>query len=145
MGFTDSLMGWAKSFEEIGSSDFFDPDFSPYQFVSARSRTLSLLSDESLSCMTFLDDPISCDEVVAALKRLRKTPEGFDGVCAVPLRLFNGNLVSMLHTLFLAVSRHAVLPVNWSIGLILPLFKKGDPLLFDNYRGITLQSLGHCD
>ena len=44
----------------------------------------------------------------------------------------------MLHILIRRVWHEGVVPEDWKKALIVPLFKKGDPINIDNYRGISL-------
>ena len=46
--------------------------------------------------------------------------------------------LKMLHILIRRVWHEGVVPEDWKKALIVPLFKKGDPINIDNYRGISL-------
>ncbi|OXU17255.1 hypothetical protein TSAR_008375 [Trichomalopsis sarcophagae] len=66
------------------------------------------------------DEKISVEEIKRALKSLKKKKaDGFD--------VWNGE----------------GLPDDWKTGVIAPLFKKGDPELTKNYRGISLLSTAY--
>ena len=42
--------------------------------------------------------------------------------------------------LFNMILKHEILPTNWALGIISPIFKKGIDDDKDNYRGITISS-----
>ena len=49
--------------------------------------------------------------------------------------------IEALHKLFTSCWETASIPSEWATGMIVPIFKDGDPELLDNYRGITLLSV----
>ena len=50
-------------------------------------------------------------------------------------------MIDLLQQLFAAVWRKEFVPSEWSEGLIVNMFKKGDKVGPGNYRGITLLSV----
>ena len=68
-----------------------------------------------------------------------KSP-GYDNILNEFLKhnthLFKITLLSIFNLLF----KKGYFPDAWSVGLIIPIFKKGDPSIPENYRGITLLS-----
>ena len=89
----------------------------------------------------FLDAPFSMIDLENALKKLKnnKSP-GFDNVLNEFLKLNTPLFKEVLLYIFNALFNNGYFPEAWSIGLIIPIFKKGDPDLPENYRGITLLS-----
>ena len=84
---------------------------------------------------------ITLNDVETAIRKAKsgKTP-GEDGIYYEMIR--NGGYwmkVSLCH-LFNEILRAHKIPEDWRNGLIVPLFKDGDPELAANYRGITLLS-----
>ena len=49
-------------------------------------------------------------------------------------------LLGHLTDIFNGIFNSGIFPESWSKGIIVPVFKKGDPTLVDNYRAITLSS-----
>lgn len=47
-------------------------------------------------------------------------------------------LYKEITTLMQHIFRHAKIPEEWKTSIIIPMFKKGDKQLPDNYRGINL-------
>lgn len=87
-----------------------------------------------------LDAPFTSEEVMRAIRSCKpRKASGLDGIpgdvwkCAT-------NLQNVLVTIFNAIFEGAAYPDTWREGLIVPLYKKGDPLDPNNYRGITLLS-----
>ena len=75
------------------------------------------------------------------MKKLKndKSP-GYDNILNEFLKqnttLFKKTLLSIFNLLF----KKGYFPDAWSVGMIIPIFKTGDPNLPENYRGITLLS-----
>lgn len=84
-------------------------------------------------------EPPTLQDVNDALKRLKnnKSP-GPDGIPAELLKHAGSEVAKVLHRIVLSVWSSEVLPIEWMEGALIPLHKKGDKLLCENYRGITL-------
>lgn len=98
-------------------------------------------NDEDISKDEEQDD-ITKDELIQALKKLKngKSP-GEDKITAEMLKNMGEQAVQMLLKLFHKIQQQAKIPNDWTIGLILPIHKKGDRTDCNNYRGITLLSV----
>ena len=88
-----------------------------------------------------LDRIITTEEVKTAIKSLKhsKSP-GEDNILNEYFIEAGDILLSHLTDIFNGIFNSGVFPESWSKGIIIPVFKKGDPTLVDNYRAITLSS-----
>ena len=86
-------------------------------------------------------DEIHVDEVIAAVKSLKKgkTP-GHDRITGDMLKNMGTKGIEMLTTILNQAWKEAKIPADWKVGIIVPIFKKGDKRECRNYRGITLLS-----
>ena len=88
-----------------------------------------------------LDEPITLDEIVAASKRL-----GNNKACSLDCIIYEyfkecmDILGKPLEIMFNYTLNSNTFPNSWSVGVIKPLYKKGDPSDANNYRGITITS-----
>ena len=85
------------------------------------------------------DDAITPLEVDNALRSLKKNKSG--GPSGIPpglLTLLPDNWIVYLATFFSAILHSAQYPDEWTRSRLITIFKKGDRLLCDNYRGIVL-------
>ncbi len=81
-------------------------------------------------------------EVTEVVKKLLggKAP-GVDEIRPVYLKSLDVVGLSWLTRLCNIAWRSGTVPLGWQIGVVVPLFKKGDRRVCSNYRGITLLSL----
>ncbi|MES9976207.1 MAG: reverse transcriptase domain-containing protein [Candidatus Thiodiazotropha sp.] len=83
--------------------------------------------------------PPTREEITLAVKRLRnKKATGEDGIPSEVFKSCLSTLLDPIHALFEAIWETEVFPTDWGTCLLLPVFKKGDKTLCENYRGISL-------
>ena len=84
----------------------------------------------------------SLEEVRAALFRLKnRKAAGMDGIPVELLKHGGESTVIWLHAIICKVWETERAPKAWKEAALVPLHKKGDPRVCDNYRGISLLSV----
>ena len=88
-----------------------------------------------------LDSPIEYWELVSVVRKLNdKKAPGEDGVCYEFYKnapnCFLKDILAVFNNIFLRES----IPDSFRISILTPLFKKGDPSLPSNYRGLSLMN-----
>ncbi|VDN12887.1 unnamed protein product [Dibothriocephalus latus] len=91
--------------------------------------------------------PVTCDppsegEIADAMKRLRnnKAP-GEDGKAVEIYKSCVGTLVPWLHEVTGQVWRDEAVPDDWDSGILVPIHKKGNKTICENYRGISYMEI----
>ena len=88
-----------------------------------------------------LDFPISILEIKDTLKRLRNgKSSGVDRICNEMLKHANDKMLLAFKKLFNLILVSSKFPEEWSKGIISAIYKSGDSMVCDNYRGITVSS-----
>ena len=91
------------------------------------------LIDETLNC------DITLEEIKMMAKRLKSgKASGLDILSAELLKHANEHFMIVFTKLFNKLLQSGKFPEEWSIGIIVVLFKGGDKADLNNYRGITL-------
>jgi hypothetical protein len=89
---------------------------------------------KSLSSRTTVDTPSKGEVKKAILSmKLSKAP-GIDGLTAEILKADIDTKVEMLHPVLIKVWESETLPEDWNTGCVIPLPKKGDLSVCDNWR-----------
>ena len=85
---------------------------------------------------------ISKDEVKKVISRLkrRKAP-GYDKISSEVLKAGGQTIIEILHKIFNSIWSQEKTPEDFSRMIVLPIHKKGDGLLRDNYCAISLLSI----
>ena len=86
-----------------------------------------------------LDDIISSEEMLAALRAMKKSNAcGIDSITNDIMRAFTVNYPEFISALFNCILRSNEFPTEWSTSLVVPIHKKGSKASITNYRGISL-------
>ncbi|XP_033118415.1 uncharacterized protein LOC117118035 [Anneissia japonica] len=96
-------------------------------------------SDDQNNTLNELD--LTYEVVAAAIAHCKnnKSP-GLDTITNEMLKNGGNGMIRSLYILFKRLSELKTIPNDWNVGVIFPIFKKGDPKDLSNYRGITLNS-----
>jgi sorting nexin-29 len=86
----------------------------------------------------------SQEELEKAIRNLKtnKAP-GEDDIVAELIKNARRELKKRFHALICKIWRDLKTPDDWKVGLIVLLFKKGDKMKCENYRGITLLNVAY--
>jgi hypothetical protein len=76
------------------------------------------------------------------LKFVNWTPEEND-ITAELIKNASRDLKERLHALICKIWRDEKMPENWTVGLIVPLLKKGDKMNWENRRRILLLNVAY--
>lgn len=89
-----------------------------------------------------INQPIIESEIIAATKSLKNNKSaGADNIVNEHLKNTLDIMLPIYKQLFNLILDRGIVPTNWTLGTILPIYKnKGDKLLPENYRPITLVS-----
>ena len=87
--------------------------------------------------------PPTADEISAAIRKLKTNrAPGICGITAELLKSGGAPIISWLLPLFTLIWKYCVIPTDWNIAIILPLWKgKGPKSDCTKYRGISLLSV----
>ena len=88
------------------------------------------------------DAPLSEEEITNAIKKLKNNrASGNNGITAELLKAGPTELVDWLSELLQQVWSSGRVPQDWKDSVLVPVFKKNDRLICDNYCGISLLSV----
>ena len=82
--------------------------------------------------------PVTYEEVMKLINTSKDSAPGSDGVKIKPLQAVNSIIAAPLSHIFNLSVMDGVFPDILKIANVVPLFKKEDPMLFSNYRPVSL-------
>ncbi len=144
--YTDSKLFWrsVKPFK-LHSYSIDTETFYNY-FLNINSHTVhtQLQNDIDLQYEKYiecLDEDFTFYEIECNIKGLKhnKSP-GYDNILNECLIYGRGTLLETILLIFQHLYNSSYYPEKWSEGIIIPIYKKGDKMLPENYRAITLLS-----
>jgi len=99
----------------------------------------AMKEERTLEIGEMRQEEIGIEEVKNAIKKLKvKKAAGADGIPMKAWKFAGTDVINELTDLINAVWMQGVLPNDWKMGIILPLYKRGEKDDVTNYRGISL-------
>ena len=81
------------------------------------------------------------DEVKAIIKNLKDSSSGWDSISSSVVKSTSEGIITPLTHVFNLSVIKGVFPSELKIARVVPIFKSGDPLLFSNYRPVSILPL----
>jgi len=141
MSNTITSQDWSRHFESLFQGMGDTEEY--VDFYTSVDDFVQSLSDEhidnSVDESSFMDSEITEHELLEAINNMKlgKAP----GYCGLTLEFFKNApplCIEMLLKLYNVVLQTGIYPDQWTYGVILPIFKKGNSNKPENYRPITL-------
>ena len=105
--------------------------------IPSDDRSPTLFMKNRVGQSIVLDEVVS-NEVNVIIKNLKEGSSGWDGVSAAVLKTTYNNIIAPLtHVLNISISQ-GVFPNELKVARVVPLFKSGDPMIFSNYRPVSV-------
>ena len=127
---------------EINDKDIETPN--DEQFGSHFNNLLNLNSDthpepiiNNAPYIPVLDDPFSVQEIDTVIKDM-KTGKSYTGICPGLLGRLPTTWILFLLTLFNSIFLQLSYPAQWMYSKLVVIFKSGDRMSCENYRGISI-------
>lgn len=124
-----------------------------YARISQQPITSAEIQEELLNNLTFSDtsvfsqqeafSPITAEEVALAIRHMRPTSPGRDGIKVTLYRVLKTWISPVLAKLFNVMLQKGTLPYAFHSGIIIPVHKGGDTTDPANYRPITLLNVDY--
>ena len=136
-----SAINWKGKLEEKQTSE--RPTDDQFKvFYESRNPTINSDGDEVQHpdiYIPVLDDQITVDEVTSQLRKMKgNKASGPDGIPANALKSLPAVWITFLTTLFNNIFFSATYPGSWTTAKLTTIFKKGNRLVPENYRGISV-------
>ena len=125
---------WYSHFRKLASKNNFK--------MPSILNTSDQMKIENAPTFTELDFKIRESEISKSIKKLKNNKAcGPDGLCNEVLKYSQHTMLPVLVKLFNNILLSGKYPASWAEGHIKKIFKKGDPLDTNNYRGITITNV----
>lgn len=121
------LARWTEYFQHLLNREAASPQYRQTRLRTSQQQPQPFVAEPSLE---------EVEHVVNKIKN-NKSP-GSDNLSGELFKYGGAALLSQLHELILMIWRGEEMPSEWKLGIICPVYKKGDKLDCSNYRGITL-------
>lgn len=124
IGTTEGILNkWKEHFQQLLNTE-----------ASKEETGRSIIEVEEME----LEPPDRLDVSLAIKAQKRGKAPGIDNIPAELIKSGGTALENIIYTLVKQIWQKEQIPEEWKIGLICPIYKKGDRLNCQNYRGITL-------
>ena len=136
-------INWGGSIDQPTSSEKpTDSQFCKHyrELLNPSDRLITTFHPPADRYIPILDDDINPGEVLDAIRRLkREKAAGVDGIPPGCLKLLNDEWILLLTFAFNLIFQTQY-PSQWGVAKVFNIYKKGDRLLADNYRGISVMA-----
>ena len=120
--------------------EHFSGVFNTFDSLPEEEDSDDVMEDEAAAGV--FDEPIFRDEVTASIRNLKLGKSaGLDKIVSEMLKYVDQIVADFLVQLFNKLYDEGIFPKEWSKSIIVPIHKKGDANIPDNYRGIALTSV----
>ena len=83
-------------------------------------------------------EPVTENEINTLIKSLKDTATGFDNMNSMSLKISSETLIKPLTHICKFSLTQGIFPSQLKIANVIPLFKSDDPMLFNNYRPVSV-------
>ena len=141
----DSKTFWSKIKSIRSNKQYIENQISPETWYTHFNKLLNIANNTEIEDTDFteanleLDSAITLEEISKVINGMKKQKSpGPDGIPVEFISNHLQELLPLLHKIFNTMYNQATYPSEWTQGLIVPIYKGGDPNEPNNYRPITL-------